>query len=104
MPDHIHMIVAGTREGADLRRFVTIAKQHSGFDFARAFGGRLWQPNFFDRTIRRSDDLAVVIAYMLHNPVRAGLVSDLREYPYWGSQVYTRDELLAFVGTAPRRP
>ena len=104
MPDHVHMVVAGSREAADFRRFVSASKQASGFAFARAFGGRLWQVNFFDRTLRQSDDLAAIIAYMLDNPVRANLVGEPRDYPDWGSQLYTRNELLAFVGTPPRRP
>jgi len=104
MPDHVHLVVAGMREEVDLRRFVSASKQASGFDCARARRGRLWQENFFDRTIRRSDDLRAIIAYMLNNPVRKGLVDDLRHYPYWGSQIYTREQLLEFVGTARRRP
>jgi len=104
MPDHVHLVVAGMREEVDLRRFVSASKQASGFEYARARRSRLWQANFFDRTIRRSDDLRAIIAYMLNNPVRKGLVDDLRHYPYWGSQIYTREQLLEFVGTARRRP
>jgi putative transposase len=104
MPDHLHMVVAGSRESADFRRFVSAAKQAAGFAFARTQGVRLWQSNFFDRTIRRSDDLAAIMAYMLNNPVRAGMVDEPVHYAHWGSQLYARDELLAFVGTARRRP
>ena len=103
MPDHVHMVVAGSRDSANLRRFVSAAKQAAGFAFARSFGGRLWQLNFFDRTIRRSDDLAAIIGYMLLNPVRASIVDELHQYPYWGSQLYSRNELLEFVGASSRR-
>ena len=100
MPDHVHLVVAGLQEGSDFRHFVRAAKQSSGFAFARAFHKRLWQLNYFDRTLRKSDDLAAIVAYMLNNPVRAGLVRQPDDYPYWGSQRYTRQELLAFVGSA----
>jgi len=103
MPDHVHLIVVGRREGADLRRFVSGAKQRSGFEFARALGGRLWQRNFFDRTIRKNEDIPALIAYIVNNPVRARLVADPADYPHWGSQAYTRDEILAFVGSWRRR-
>ena len=104
MPDHVHMVVAGLREDTDLRQFMRTAKQRSGFEFGRMFRERLWQLNYYDRSLRRSDALAAVIAYMLNNPVRAGLVQAPGEYAYWGSQRYTREELLAFVGLQPRRP
>jgi len=35
--------------------------------------------------------------YILMNPVRAGLVQSWREYPYWGSTIYRREDLLAGV-------
>ena len=89
MPDHLHMVVAGLREGSDFLHFVRAAKQSSGFAFARAFHKRLWQLNYFDRSMRKSDDLAAIVAYMLNNPVRAGLVRQPDDYPYWGSQRYT---------------
>ena len=79
------------------------AKQRSGFEFARAFGGRLWQRNFFDRTIRKNEDIPALIAYIVNNPVRARLVIEPADYPHWGSQVYTREEILAFVGSWRRR-
>jgi septum formation protein len=38
-----------------------------------------------------------IIAYLLSNPLRAGLVSDLSRYPFWGSGVWERDQLLEAV-------
>jgi len=102
MPDHLHAVVVARSEAADLRRFVRIAKQKSGFAYTRSTGLRLWQESYFDRTIREEEDLPAVIEYMLRNPVRAGLASEPREYTYWGSGRYSREELLAFVGSAHR--
>jgi hypothetical protein len=34
------------------------------------------------------------------NPVRAGLVSSPLDYPFWGSLVYSREELLAYISWA----
>jgi hypothetical protein len=77
--------VVGRGEGADFQRFVSGAKQRSGFEFARAIGGRLWQKNFFDKTIRNTDDVAEITAYIINNPVWARLVENPADYPYWGS-------------------
>jgi putative transposase len=98
MPDHVHLVVIGRSATSELPRFVKSAKQRSGFFFKRAFGRQLWQDSFYDHVIRRTDDIAEVMAYVIMNPVREGLVSDLADYPYWGSGDYSRHELLRFVG------
>ena len=97
MPDHFHALVEGQVEEADLHRFVRLAKQRAGFRFSRARHQRLWQASFFDRTLRRERELDEVIAYVVNNPVRAGLVDDPAAYALWGSQTYTRDEILEIV-------
>jgi len=103
MPDHVHLVVVGKNAGAELRRFVGLAKQRSGYEFARVRRERLWQPSFFDRTIRSDEDVAEIIAYVIRNPVRARLVQNPADYPHWGSQAYSREEVLAFVGSSPER-
>jgi putative transposase len=103
MPDHLHLIVVGKTAGADTRRFVGLAKQRSGYEFARTRPGRLWQPSFFDRIIRSDEDIAEIIAYVIRNPVRAGIVEDPADYPHWGSQAYSREAILGFIGCCPER-
>jgi len=104
MPDHLHALVEGLTEDADLRRFVRLAKQRAGFWFARERHERLWQESFFDRTLRQEDDLVDVIRYVIDNPVRAGLVDAQASYRFWGSQKYSREEILEFIQDArPRR-
>ena len=43
MPDHMHALLMGLREDAEIDRFVRRAKQHSGFHFSRRRRHRLWQ-------------------------------------------------------------
>jgi len=102
MPDHLHAVVVARSDAADLHRFVRLAKQRSGYAFTRATGLRLWQESYFDRAIRRDQSLPDIVAYMLRNPVRARLAAASEEYPYWGSQIYSREEVLQFV-SAERR-
>jgi hypothetical protein len=40
------------------------------------------------------------VAYVLANPVRAGLVEDPADYPYSGSGKWTVSELLEYVQSA----
>ena len=42
--------------------------------------GAVWQEESFDRVLRSSENLDAKIDYVLHNPVRAGLVRDLEDY------------------------
>jgi hypothetical protein len=41
------------------------------------------------------------VRYILLNPVKAGLVSNPLEYPFWGSETLTREELLDLVEWPP---
>jgi len=97
MPDHLHAIVTGQSETGNFLRFVSSAKQQSSFAFAQITGRRLWQEGYFDRTVRRDESVPELIKYIIENPVRAGLVRTVGAYPHWGSQVYSREELLEFV-------
>jgi putative transposase len=102
MPDHLHLVVEGLSDGSSLSRFIRLGKQRSGYQFAQREHDKLWQDSYFDRTLRSDDALADVLRYLINNPVRAGLVDDPKEYPYWGSELYTREQLLEYVGTDRR--
>ena len=97
MPDHLHLLVHGQQDDADLKRFVARAKQYSGYYHARAFKARLWQRYVYERVLREAEPTAVVVRYLLENPVRAGLVAQIEDYPFLGSFEYTRDELIEYV-------
>ena len=97
MPDHMHAVVEGQREDADLKRFVTSAKQSSGYGYRAAFQRRLWQRYGYDRVLRSDESTKQVVAYVLANPVRAGLVTSVEDYPHIESSVYERRELIEFA-------
>jgi putative transposase len=46
--------------------------------------GQLWQGRFYDRVMRRSDDVRAIAQYILQNPVRGGLVDEPAAYPWSG--------------------
>ena len=94
MPDHLHALVAGLRDDSDLTQFVSLAKQRSGFYYKRVYQAQLWQEGYFDRVLRTDEPEMAVIRYIVSNPIRSQIVKTAQEYPFWGSQVHTRDELL----------
>lgn len=94
MPDHVHFVLRGDKPTADVWRAMVTFKQHTGFWLRRNKTGTRWQKGFFDRVIRGDDDLIGVLRYIVDNPVRAGLVTAWREYPFLGSDVYRLEEIL----------
>ncbi len=102
MPDHVHLLVAGEREDADLGRFVKHTKQVTGFAHSQSKHAELWQPGYHERVLRDEEATLTVARYILENPVRAGLAETLGEWPHAGSGVYTWPELMtAWEENAP---
>ena len=97
MPDHVHVLLEATATDSDVRRLMNTWKQKTGYAYKRATGCRLWQNGYYDHVLRRDEDRLRVMAYLLANPLRAGLVEDSRRYPFWGSGVWNRDSLLEAV-------
>jgi REP element-mobilizing transposase RayT len=93
MPDHLHIILRGETDDADLYACVVQVKR----SFSYALGRRIWQKDFFDHLIRDRNDLAQQIMYVLFNPVRAGLVQEWWQYHGSGSLSGTLDEMLQFA-------
>ena len=101
MPDHLHLLVEGLSDRSHAVTFINRAKQYSGYYFKRAFDAKLWQRYGFEHTLR-DDETAVSFArYILENPVRAGLVDRVEDYPFCGSLMYRLEEVLDAVAMMP---
>jgi REP element-mobilizing transposase RayT len=95
MADHTHWLVQGLSDRADLRAWVSLAKQKSGHAYSRAHEARLWQPSFHDRVLRDEEGSLPVMAYIFNNPVQEGLVERWEDYPFLGSDTMQREEIRA---------
>jgi hypothetical protein len=62
--------------------------------YKKEFGRRLWQPFGYEHVLRDDEDVITVARYILANPVRAGLVATVMDYPFLGSQVYELKDLI----------
>ena len=100
MPDHAHFVVEGSRDNSDLKRCISRAKQYSGFYFKRAIGRRLWQRYGYERVLRDEEERVASIRYVIENPIRANLTKSPLDYPYWGSSISSREELLDHLRVA----
>jgi REP element-mobilizing transposase RayT len=86
MPDHCHVLL-GLGEGDEPCRLVNRLKSHSARRL-RSEGlveRRVWADGFHDRALRRDEDLVHVARYIVLNPIRAGLVRRVGDYPYWNA-------------------
>jgi putative transposase len=85
MPDHLHLLVQGRTLEAELVPFVKLARQRSTLttrDLRSSAG--LWQDGYFERTLRKDEDVFSVAKYIAANPLRAGLVENARDWPFSG--------------------
>ncbi len=76
MPDHVHFLVSFPPETV-MRRIIAQWKEIT----AKRLAIR-WQRDFFDHRLRHDESLREKEDYIRSNPVRAGLVSDLENWPY----------------------
>lgn len=83
MPDHFHWLVE--LQDAPLDLLMSQAKSRTFHAFSKMNGSktRLWQKGYHDRAIRREEDLQAIARYIVANPVRAGLVKRVHDYPLW---------------------
>ena len=78
MPDHLQWLVELGRS-ASLSRVVRTVKSVS----SHRLGSAVWQPGFHDHALRKEEDILDTARYIVANPLRAGLVDRLGDYPHW---------------------
>jgi REP-associated tyrosine transposase len=69
-------------------------QRRAGLAFRRLDAGRLWQEGHFDHSLRSDEATIDVVAYILNNPVRAGLCKSPGEYPFSGSSRYSVEDIV----------
>jgi len=102
MPDHVHILLHGKSERADLPTFMKRFKQTTAFNYKQQTRRVLWQTGYHERILRDDESSESIARYILENPIRAGLTSHLGEYPYAWSDVYDLAGLFADWERNPR--
>ena len=88
MPDHLHWLlslggghvlstVVGRVKGESARR-INLLRDHCGVP--------VWQHGFHDHALRAEEDVRNIAQYLVANPLRAGLVSRVGDYPWWDAE------------------
>ena len=83
MPDHFHWLIELGDSSLDelMRRVKTNSARV--INRQRSSSGPLWQAGYHDRALRQEEDVQAVARYVVANPLRAGLVARLGDYPLW---------------------
>jgi len=86
MPDHFHWLIE--LKNSTLPALMLTTKSHSARAINAHLGrtGSFWQKGFHDRAIRYEEDLLAVARYIIANPIRAGLVRRVHDYPLWDAK------------------
>jgi putative transposase len=90
LPDHWHAIVF-PRFPLTLSRAmesVKVASTHR-LNGGRHQAGLVWQRRFFDRALRTVKEYNEKVAYLHHNPVKAGLVQRAEDWPWSSAREYS---------------
>ena len=84
MPDHVHWLFQlGERMdlSAAVIRFKACSARRVNEHLNRQ--GALWQKSFYDHALRKDEDVRGIARYIVANPLRAGLVENIGDYPLW---------------------
>ena len=91
MPDHLHWIFE--LKEISLGNVMKYLKGRSSIKINNLLNnnGSIWQKSFYERSIRNDCELENTTHYIMENPIRAGIVQNIREYPYcWiSNQIYS---------------
>lgn len=96
MSNHVHLLIdqqeipapPARRDGKHytaLSRALRLLKGKSAALCNRHLGRRteaFWQHESYDHIVRNESEYERILAYIVNNPVKAGLVSDWRDWPY----------------------
>ncbi len=83
MPDHFHWLIDLQQGSLSelMQRVKSLSTKAVNLSTGRKIS--LWQQGFHDRALRREEDLVKLARYVVANPLRAGLVEKLGDYPLW---------------------
>ena len=84
MPDHVHWLFQ-LGEDISLSWVAKRFKARSAHSVNRHLSrqGMLWQKGFHDHAVRKEEDIRHIARYIVANPLRAGLVKNIGDYPHW---------------------
>ncbi|MFC1524403.1 transposase [Thermodesulfobacteriota bacterium] len=84
MPDHFHWLIS--LKNGPLSSMMKKVKSRSAISVNKQQdrnGRAIWQKGYHDHALRKEEDIVAIARYIVANPLRAGLVKKLGDYPLW---------------------
>ena len=84
MANHVHLVVSLADQGPLLAQTLQSIKSYTARLANQLLGreGQFWQRESYDHLVRDAAELKRVIAYVVNNPVKAGLIENWQDWPY----------------------
>lgn len=83
MPNHVHLVVLLPDQAPPLMKTLQCLKSYTATQANKLLGrsGAFWQAESYDHVVRNGE-LERILAYVIENPVKAGLVENWQQWPY----------------------
>ena len=84
MPNHVHVVFTVERSATSLYKALQSLKAYTAREANKILhrNGAFWQHESYDHVVRDGKKLERIIDYVLHNPVKAGLVSSREQWKW----------------------
>jgi putative transposase len=86
MPNHVHLLIDPERSVAGITRMIKGYTARQANQLLGRCGQPFWQDETYDHWVRDRDERQRIIRYIERNPVKAGLVGRIDQWP-WSSAV-----------------
>jgi putative transposase len=102
LPDHIHMMMKLPSHDGNFSQRVRLIKSTFSQQLSQKLSltpnargeYAIWQRRFWEHTIRDEADLQRCVDYVHFNPVKHGLVTQVKDWPFSSFHQYVRDDRL----------
>ncbi|MCF6157611.1 MAG: hypothetical protein E3K32_03345 [wastewater metagenome] len=84
MPNHVHMVFTVERSATSLCIILQSLKAYTARKANKILDqkGTFWQRESYDHIVREGKELERIIHYVLHNPVKAGMVTNREQWKW----------------------
>jgi len=85
MSNHVHLLITPTQEAPELPIILQKIKRYTAAQANKLLnrtGNPFWEEESYDHVVRKEGEFERIVAYILNNPVKAGLVKYWEEWPW----------------------
>ena len=97
MPNHVHLLIRPLKPVPVIMRWLKGSTARKANRMLGRTGRPFWQDESYDRWVRSNDEFQKVVRYIEWNPVSAGLVDSIEEWP-WSSAALAGESACPTVG------